>query len=305
MHMTWITASLVVAALGIVNVIDSHLITRRMPSLRAYLLPASIIHIIYGLIFLNLYPLPEGVPAFVWFIAAIAAVTRTIAVLLMLKAMCTEEISRVIPVAYIYPVFVAILAVPVLGETLNWLQWVAIFITVAGAVLISVRWRGQKGLAQLRQSFVLLFASSILFGASNVATKYALDYLSFWNMYSISDICYGTIFFLFAARPSVFKELRDMAGRGTALKLMVLNETMTLGGYILSFWAMANGPVSLASTVMGTRPCFVFLYTLLLSRVFKGALLEEYLNKGIIAVKIISIGLIVGGVTIINLVETP
>jgi drug/metabolite transporter (DMT)-like permease len=303
--MTWITASLIVAALGLVNVIDSHLITRRMPSLRAYLLPASILHIAYGLIFFNLYPLPSGVPAFVWFIAAIAALTRTIAILLMLKTMCTEEISRVIPVAYIYPVFVAILAVPLLGETLNWLQWVAIFITVAGAVLISVRWRGQKGLAQLRQSFVLLFASSILFGVSNVATKYALDYLSFWNMYSISDICYGTVFFLFSARPGVLKELRDMAGRGTALKLMVLNETMTLGGYLLSFWAMANGPVSLASTVMGTRPCFVFLYTLLLSRVFKGALLEEYLNKGIIVVKIVSIGLIVGGVAIINLVETP
>ena len=223
----------------------------------------------------------------------------------MLKTMCTEEISRVIPVAYIYPVFVAVLAVPLLGETLNWLQWVAIFITVAGAVLISVRWRGQKGLAQLRQSFVLLLASSILFGVSNVATKYALDYLSFWNMYSVSDICYGTIFFLLSARPSVLKELRDMAGRGTALKLMVLNETMTLGGYLLSFWAMANGPVSLASTVMGTRPCFVFLYTLLLSRVFKGALLEEYLSKGIIVVKIVSIGLIVGGVAIINLVETP
>src|SRR4030042_539340 len=209
--MTWITASLIVAALGLVNVIDSHLITRRMPSLRAYLLPAGIIHIIYGLIFFNLYPLPGGVPVFVWFIAAIAAITRTIAILLMLKTMCTEEISRVIPVAYIYPVFVAILAVPLLGETLNWLQWVAIFITVAGAVLISVRWRGQKGVAELRQSFVLLFASSILFGVSNVATKYALDYLSFWNMYSISDICYGTVFFLFSARPGVLKELGDMA----------------------------------------------------------------------------------------------
>jgi len=303
--MTWITASLVVAALGLVNVIDSHLITRRMPSLRAYLFPASILHIIYGLIFLNLYSLPAGVPAFVWFIAAIAAITRTTAILLMLKTMCTEEISRVIPVAYIYPVFVAVLAVPLLGETLNWLQWVAIFITVAGAVLISVRWRGQKGLAQLRQSFVLLLASSILFGVSNVTIKYALDYLSFWNMYSVSDICYGTIFFLLSARPSVLKELRDMAGRGTALKLMVLNETMTLGGYLLSFWAMANGPVSLASTVMGTRPCFVFLYTLMLSRVFKGALLEEYLSKGIIVLKIVSICLIVGGVAIINLVETP
>jgi drug/metabolite transporter (DMT)-like permease len=101
----------------------------------------------------------------------------------------------------------------------------------------------------------------------------------------------------------VIEELRKMYKMGAALRLLTFSETMTLGGYILSFWAMANGPVSLVSTVMGSRPCFVFLYTVLLSRVFKGALLEEYLNKGIIILKIVSIALIVGGVAIINLFE--
>jgi len=303
--MTWITASLVVAAaLGLVNVIDSHLITKRMPSFWAYLLPVSVIHIIYGLVFLNLYPLTDGVPAFAWLITAVAAVTRTLAILLMLNAMRTEEVSRVIPVVNIYPVFVAILAVPLLGEALNWLQWMAILITVAGAVLISIRWRGQGGGARLRKSFIMLLASGLLLGVSNTAAKYALDYVSFWNMYSISDLCYGTIFFLLAARPGVFRELRDMAKRGTALKLLALNETLTLGGYILSFWAMERGPVSLASTVMGTRPFFVFLYTLVLSRALPGVLLEEHLSKGIIALKIGSIALIIGGVAIINLVVT-
>ena len=302
--MTWITASLVVAAaLGLVNVIDSHLITKRMPTLRAYLIPVSIIHIIYGLIFLHLYPLPSGVPAFPWFVAIAAAVTRTIAILLMLYAMRTEEVSRVIPVVNTYPVFVAILAVPVLGEALNYLQWLAIFMTVAGAVLISIRWQGQGRGARLRKTFILLLASSLLFGVSNTATKYALDYFSFWNMYSISDICYGTAFFLIAARPSVLRELRDMKERGTALKLVAFNETLTLGGYILSFWAISMGPVSLVSTIMGTRPCFVFLYALALSRAFPW-LLDERLSRRILILKIVSIALIVGGVAIINLVVT-
>jgi drug/metabolite transporter (DMT)-like permease len=302
--MTWITASLVVAAVGgLANIIDSHLITKRMPSFRAYLLPASTLHIVYGLIFLNLYPLPSGVPAFPWSIAAVAVVTRTIAILLMLYAMRTEEVSRVIPVANTYPVFVAILAVPVLGEALNYLQWLAICITVAGAVLISIRWRGQGQGARLRQTFILLLASSILFGVANTATKYALDYLSFWNMYSISDLCYGAVFLLLSARPGVLRELRDMSKKGTAMKLIAFNETMTMGGYILSFWAMERGPVSLVSTIMGIRPCFVFLYALALSRTLPWVL-QERLGKGIIAVKIISIALIVGGVAIINVVVT-
>jgi drug/metabolite transporter (DMT)-like permease len=302
--MTWITASLVVAAaLGLVNIIDSHLITKRMPTLWAYLLPVSIIHIVYGLIFLNLYHLPGGVPAFPWFVAIGAAVTRTIAVLLMLYAMRTEEVSRVIPVVNTYPVFVAILAVPVLGEVLNYLQWLAIFMTVAGAVLISMRWQGQGRGTRLRKTVILLLASSLLFGVSNTATKYALDYFTFWNMYSISDLCYGTAFFLISARPSFLRELRDMKERGTALKLVAFNETLTLGGYILTFWAISRGPVALVSTIMGTRPCFVFLYALALSRTFPW-LLDERLSRRIIILKIVSIALIVGGVAIINLVAT-
>jgi len=302
--MTWITAALVVAAvLGLVNIIDSHLITKRMPTLWAYLLPVSIIHIVYGLIFLNLYHLPGGVPAFPWFVAIAAAVTRTIAILLMLYAMRTEEVSRVIPVVNTYPVFVAILAVPVLGEALNYLQWLAILMTVAGAVLISMRSQGRGRGARLRKTVILLLASSLLFGVSNTATKYALDHFTFWNMYSISDLCYGTAFFLISARPSFLRELRDMKERGTALKLVAFNETLTLGGYILSFWAISRGPVALVSTIMGTRPFFVFLYALALSRAFPW-LLDEHLSRRTIIIKIVSIALIVGGVAIINLVVT-
>jgi len=52
---------------------------------------------------------------------------------------------------------------------------------------------------------------------------------------------------------------------------------------------------------MGTRPFFVFLYALALSFFFP-AVLGERLSRGIIAVKIVSIALIVGGIAIINLV---
>ena len=301
--MTWITAALVVAAtLGVVNVIDSHLISKRMPSLWAFLIPAGVLHLSYGLIFLTLYPFPGGVDAFPWFVTAVAAITRTVAILLMLYAMRTEEVSRIVPVVHTQPVFVAILAVPLLGEALNYLQWLAIVLTVAGAVLISARWGGSGRGARLRKSFILLLASSLLFGVANTATKYALDYISFWNMYSLNAICFGIIFCLVSARPSVFRELREMKDRGASLILIVLNETIALGGIILSFWAMEKGPVSLVSTVMGARPFFVFLYALALSRTFP-AVLDERLSRGIVALKIVSIALIVGGVAIINLVN--
>jgi len=300
---TWITAALVVAAImAVVNVVDSHLISKRMPSFWAFLIPAGVIHFSFGLIFFALHPPVSGVDAFPWFMAVISAVARTTAVLLMLYAMRTEEVSRIIPVVYAHPVVVAILAVPLLGETLNYLQWLAIFMTVAGAVLISLKsWDQGRGV-RLRRSFVMLLASSLLFGVANVATKYASDYISFWNMYSITAICFGGVFCLLSMRPKVLRDLWGMTGRGTTLTVIAFNEMIALAGIVLSFWAIERGPVSLVSTVMGIRPFFVFLYALVLSRSFP-TVLDEHFSPGVVSLKIASIALVVGGVAIINLVD--
>ena len=91
-----------------------------------------------------------------------------------------------------------------------------------------------------------------------------------------------------------------MKGRSQALALLTLNECIALVGIVLSFWAMERGPVSLVSTILSVRPCFVFIYALALSRIFP-AILEERLSRGIAIIKIISISLIIGGVTLLTL----
>jgi len=298
---TWITAALAGAAImGVVSIIDSHLVSKRMPSLWAFLIPVGILHLGFGLIVLGLFPLPGAVGAFPWGVAIASAIVRVVGILFMLHAMRTEEVSRIVPVIHTYPVFVAILAVPLLGEALSYLQWLAIFITVAGAVLISARRQGEGQGARLIQSFTRLLASSLLLGVANTAAKYALDYISFWNMYTINAVCFGIVFCLISVRPRVLREFRDMGRRGSALALLALNETIALAGIVLSFWAMERGPVSLVSTILSARPCLVFIYALALSCAFP-AVLDERLSRGIVALKIVSIALIIGGVTIINL----
>ena len=298
--MTWITAALVVAALmAVVSVVDSHLISRRMPSFWTFLIPAGVIHLSCGLIFFALHPPVSGVDAFPWFMAVVSAVTRTAAALLMLYAMRTEEVTRIIPVVYAHPVVVAILAVPLLGESLNYLQWMAIFMTVAGAVLISLKSWGQGRGVRLRRSFVMLLASSLLFGVANVATKYASDYISFWNMYSITAICFGGVFCLLSMRPKVLRDLWGMTGRGFTLTVIAFNEMIALAGIVLSFWAIERGPVSLVSTILGIRPAIVFLCAVALTRILP-SIVKERLTRGVVITKTASIALIIIGVTIIN-----
>lgn len=299
--MTWLTAALAAAAImAVVSVVDSHLISRRMPSIWSFLIPAGVSHLVFGLIILAVHPVVEGADAFSWFIAVVSGVARAVAAFLMLYAMRTEEVSRIIPVVYAYPVFVAILAVPLLDESLSLVQWMAILMTVAGAGLISLKGRGRE--ARLRRSFSMLLVSSILFGVANVATKYASESIPFWNMYSVTAICLGAFFCLSSMRPSVLRQLRDMPDRGAILSLIGGNEIVAFAGIILTFWAIENGPVSLVSTVIGTRPLFVFLYALALSRFLPGVL-DERFGLSTAAAKVVSIALVAGGVALINLVD--
>jgi len=300
--LSWVYAALAAAAIAaLVNVVDSHIISKRVPSLWSFLIPAGILHTIFGLILIGVFPLPSDVAAFPWFIAVLSAILRTGAVVLMLGTMRTEEVSRIIPVVHTYPVFVALIAVPALDETLSLLQWLAVFMVVGGAVLISIRRGGEGKKTRLRRSFTILLASSVLFGVANVASKYALGYISFWNMYSITGICLGLGFCLISVRPAVLGELRGLPGKAKIATLIFSNESLAFFGVVLSFMAMERGPISLASTVMAIRPLFVFVYALVLSVVLPAVLRERFTSR-VVVLKIVSIGLIVGGVAIINLV---
>ena len=217
----------------------------------------------------------------------------------MLRAMRSEEVSRIIPVVNTFPIFVAILAVPILGEALGYAEWLAILITVAGAVLISMRRNSTGQGVRLHKPLVVLIVSSMLFGVATIASKYALDYITFWNMYSINALSLGIIFLLSSARPRILKELRYLAQRNQVLALLLLNEFIAAGGIILSFWAIERGPVSLVATILSTRPAFVFLCALALSLFFP-AVLGEHLSKSVMVTKVVAISLIIGGVTLLT-----
>lgn len=287
--------------MAVVSVVDSHLIARRLPSLWAFLIPAGIFHLSFALIFLALYPLPAGLSGFTWLMIAVSAFSRAAAALLMLYSMRTQEVSRVTPVVNTFPMFVALLAVPLLGEALSSIQWAAIVMTVAGAVLISAKGWGQGEKPRLDRFSILLLASSLLFAVTHIATKYALDYVSFWNMYSANSIVFGAVSILAGASLGGLSQLRSVGGKHTFLGIIGVSEIIGLTGMVLSFWAMEKGPISLVSTIIGARPFFVFLYALALGFAFP-AVLNERVTRGIVILKVVSIALIVGGVTIINLV---
>ncbi|HEY87428.1 MAG TPA: EamA family transporter [Dehalococcoidia bacterium] len=301
MPVDWVSIALIsTAVFGVVNIIDSHLISRRMPSLQAFLLPASIFSLVYGLVIFYLFPLPDDIGIWPLMVTVASGIARTIALVILLYTLKKEEVSRVIPMTSTYPVFVAIIAVPLLGETLNYLQWIAIIIVVAGAAIVSTRRSPSGSTTWLGRVFFLLVGSSLLMAVANIATKYALTYMSFWNMYCITIFCMSGIFMLISLRPRILKELGNMKQRNSAITLLALNEILVVTGVVLLFWAMERGPVSLVSTIASSRPIFVVIYALILSRT-SPAFLKWQSGKRILVLRLIAITMIVGGIAIIYL----
>ncbi len=301
MPVDWVSVALLSAAvLGLVNIVDSHLLSRRMPGLPAFLLLIGFVHLIYGLVLFSLFPLPEGVGIYPVLVAVASGILRTGAITIMLYTMKREEVSRVIPIVYTYPVFVAIIAAPLLGETLYYLQWIAVIIVVAGAVMVSIRKSPGGSATWLGKPLLLLFGSSLLFAMSDITSKYALAYISFWNMFWFSALCMSGIFLLTSIRPHIIRQLITMKQRNSTIALVALNETLAPIGIMLFYWAMQRGPVSLVSTIVGSRPIFVFIYALIISRV-SPMFLEYQPGKAMLALRLIAITMIVGGIAIIYL----
>jgi len=297
----WINLALLSATiLGVVNIIDSHLLSKRMPSLRAFLLPVGIIILIFGLVVFYISPLPEGTSLLTLLVAIASGICRAAGVTIMFYTLKREEVSRVIPVVYTYPIFVAIMAVPLLGESLHYLEWLAIVMIVAGAVMVSVRQSPSGSITWLDKSFLFLFGSSLLLALADIASKYVLAYISVWNLFWLNTFCLSGGFLLISARTSTFKRLRNLKRRNSALGLIALNETLAMSGVTLSFCAIQNGPVSLVSTVIGSRPIFVVTFAFILSHILPG-FLDWNPGRGMLALRLIATALIVGGIAIINL----
>jgi drug/metabolite transporter (DMT)-like permease len=211
-----------------------------------------------------------------------------------------EEVSRVIPVVYTYPIFVAVIAAPLLGETLGYLQWLAIIIVVAGAVMVSIRQSPSGTAVWPGKLLLILFGSSLLYAMADITAKYALAYFSFWNMFSLTAFCLSGVFLLVSARPHILRQLSDMRQRRSTMVLLAFDETLATVAAMLLFWALERGFVSLTSAIVGTRPIFVVIFALILSRVLPASL-EWHPGKGMLPLRLMATVMIVSGVVIIYL----
>lgn len=299
--MFWIIASLSTAIIFTgANFFDSYMLSKKMPSLASYILPVGIMQFLIGMVLLVFFPFSHNAGLIHLLVAFGSGFFNAFSYVILLNYLRKGEVSRVVPVITSSPIFIALLSMPLLGEILGLWQWFAVLATVAGTVLVSLQRGGVAHKTGLQKSFFILLAAALMSAISSVGYKYALETLTFWNIFTVNGICVVIVILFFTLRKSTLQELKTLVQRNQKMWLLIGNQLFAAIGGVLGFVAIANGPVALASTLMNIRPAFVFIFSLVISRFYPN-LLNERLNRRTIPVKLIGIALITGGVVIIGL----
>ena len=296
--MSWIIISLTSAAItALVSISDKTVIHRYARSPLTLPLLIGMAQTTAGFIVIGLTWFPKDVSLSAGLSAFLSGTLFGLSAILSQRVLFTQEVSRTIPITQSSPIFAALLAILLLGESISLLQWLGIIATVAGSAVLSFRTGQGITTTSLDRSFYILMLSAFLFGAANVVGKAAVDELPVLFTHGLRSVALGLVFLLFSVRPAPWADVKGyFLERSPALILVGINEFITAQiGIVLLLWALSLGPAALVSALLGTRAGFVLLFSTTVALIWPGALGEQ-ITPAIITVKVISTALIVTGV---------
>jgi drug/metabolite transporter (DMT)-like permease len=215
-------------------------------------------------------------------------------------ALRREQMGRIVPVSQTSPVFAAILGVIFLGEHLEWWGWFAVLLVVGGAAIVSAEPK-QILSGGFSKVYLYVIAGAALVGLAQVLLKTSSEDLNVWHNMSFRGIGLFTTLALPFLRPSIVRDLGIfLSNRKTAVPILFIEGVGPIFGNAFLLLALANGPVSLVSALLGTRPVFILIITLVFAPFAKRALAEKFTRADIVT-KGLSTAAVVGGIVLIAL----
>ena len=259
--MDWIALSLVSAmSFSTYSIIQKRAFMRQTCGIFAFGFWGAMLHLLLSAVILTVYPLSSS-----WLsmpvLAMVAAGVLNVAInLLINKVVHQEDVTRIVPVLDSFPMFVAVLAVLFLSESLKPIKWLAIILIVCGLFLASRQQALPGSKVRIGGPLFLLLLASLALAVYNIVAKYALGHISFWHAYAISSAATGPAFALAVHALRAWPEVRLAARRPRALATIWSAHGMIFIAFLTGLWAFELGPVSLSSAIMATRPVIIMVY---------------------------------------------
>ena len=148
-------------------------------------------------------------------------------------------------------------------------------------------------------AFALLFLAAAAVGASQLLVKVSTDDVSVWNTVTLRGYGMGATMVVIFGRPHTVRELGGFLKRPQAAMVLMLAEgLLAVAASIQLIVAISRGPVTLAAALLGTRPLFLFGFTIVGSRVAP-KLFDERFERGEFVLKFAAAAMIVAAVVLI------
>lgn len=299
--MSWIILSILAAfAWAVCNVIDKAVFVRYKLHPDVYFVCISAAFFLSGVAvwFGRGFPL---LPLDQFLVTAVSGILFFLCFVFYCRAVSREEVSRVVPLWYLSPLFILVLAAIFLQERLTPVHIGGVALLVFGALTITSR-----GLfSRPRWDIILLMAAAdVCFALSAVIGKYLMDQgVDVWTLYAHSRLAGIAVVMpaLVIYAPLLRMTIQKQETR--FLWVVAANEVINVFGDIAWLVAIAAGSVTLVTALTSLQPFLVFFIVLILGVLIPRLLSEERVSRSVLAFKFASIASIVIGALLITTVN--
>jgi bacterial/archaeal transporter family protein len=195
------------------------------------------------------------------------------------------DISRVIPLFYLAPLFILLLASVFIGEQFTAIKYAGIFLLVFGSLLISIK---DFSKITFGKASWLMILSALAMSLEQIITKYLLSFTDFWTIFSWIRI--GSFLALIPVYILNYSDLISAINKNGKKVLLVIsmNEAINIAGVIFITIAASIGYITLVNSIASIQPLFVLALVLFMG-VFFPKFLNEKNEKSTILVKLAAI----------------
>jgi uncharacterized membrane protein len=278
-----------------VNIIDKYVLSKWIREPFVILIIVGIIGLIAagGIYFLYGFQPLSNINVF---LALSAGILHLVAYAFYFKALKIEEVSRVVPLFYLSPVFLLFLAAIFLGEIFTPLKYLGVILLVIGAMLISLK---NFSTISFGKAFYWMICSALFLALNSILIKYLLRFTNYWTIFAWERVGNGIatipIFYLYLSELLI--TVRKYGKK--VISLLSVTEVINILALLLITIATSVGYVTLVNALASIQPFFVLIFTVILS-VFYPSVLKEEVKRSIIFLKILAIILIFVGAILIT-----
>ena len=220
-----------------------------------------------------------------------AGVCFTLATLFYFLAIAREEVSRIVTIFYLLPLFILLSARFVLHESLQPQEYQGVILLVSGAVLITCK---DKLFPRLNLAFCIAILGVLCVTVNQIIIKYLLEATDYWTVFSYVRV--GSFLAVVPLLPIVVSKVQAISSerKGSVLALMAVNDTIGVGALFIFTIAVSLGSVTLVNALSSVQLLFLLLIVVTVGTVNPNILREE-LGRTALLLKLIAILLMICG----------